>query len=462
MLFRAFFFFIFALNLCASGFSFASEDNSSRLLDIKEVISDKGIKAWLVEDHSNPLIYMSFAFTEAGSASESLEKQGLARMVSNTLDEGAGYLDSQAFQEALRESSIKLGFSSSRDNFAGSLATLSENKMKAFNLLQLALTEPRFDKDPVERMRQANIARIKNSLSDPDWLVSRLMLDTVFENHPYGLNSGGTISSLNNITEQDLRDFTKRYFTRDRLVISVAGDITEDELRSVLDGVFGSLPEKSPDDEEIKDIPDIKVQNTGKITMHRSDLPQSFIRIVQEGIDDASPDYYPALVMNNILGSGGFGSRLMEIVREQEGLTYGIYSNLQHYNHADLLLVSVSTENANVNRILEIIQDEWKKLKDQGVSETELTDAKNFITGSMPLSLSSLSGIVSVMNSLQVKGYNKDYLDNYVTNVNSVNKQDVDQVAKTYLDEDKFAIIMVGNPEGIFELEKIDSLPGVK
>lgn len=146
------------------------------VLDIQEIRSSEGIHAWLVQDESVPVISMHFAFSDAGSARDPLDKQGLARLVSNTMDEGAGNLNAEQFQAALRDDAIELSFFSSRDYYGGSLYTLSDNKNKAFKLLKMALTQPHYKEEALVRMRAANIARIRHSLSSPEWRILRTKL----------------------------------------------------------------------------------------------------------------------------------------------------------------------------------------------------------------------------------------------------------------------------------------------
>ena len=170
-----------------------AQGKADGLLSIREVKSASGISAWLVEDHSLPVISLAFAFQGAGAALDPEDKQGLSTLASNTFDEGAGDYDSQAFQKALSDHSISLSFSASRDDFSGSLKTLTRHEDLAFDLLKLALTKPRFDADAVERMRAANIARVRNAVGDPDWVTARILNDTAYNGHPYARNSGGTL-----------------------------------------------------------------------------------------------------------------------------------------------------------------------------------------------------------------------------------------------------------------------------
>ncbi len=435
----------------------AKEPQKSKFLDIQVVKDEKSnITAWLVEDHSIPVIAMNFSFRGAGAKNDPADKQGLARLVSNTMDEGAGDLTSQEFQKTLRDLSISLSFSAGRDNFNGELKTLTSNKDRAFELLKLALTKPRFDDEPVERMRNSNISRIKSSLSNPRWIAARLQNDRLFEGHPYAMNSGGTISSLNNITIDDLRSFHKT-LGKSQLVIGVAGDITADELKAILSDVFGSLPTG-----EVKTTNKYPLQNAGKTYIYKRDIPQSIIAMAQAGISRDDKDYYAATLMNFILGESGFGSRLMEEIREKRGLTYGIYSYFRRYDEADTLNVSTSTVNKSVKEMISLIHKEWDKMKTNPVTKEEIDDAKSYIIGSLPLSLTSTDSIAGILMSLQIEHLPIDYLDTRAEKINAVKINDILAVSKRILDKDSITTVIVGAPEGIENAEIITNIPNVE
>ena len=436
----------------------AREESKDKVLDIKKVKSAQGIDAWLVEDHSLPVIAVNFTFKGAGTINDSAEKQGLVRLLSNTMDEGAGDLTSQEFQKALNDSSISLSFSARRDDFGGSLKTLKRHKEKAFALLKLAINQPRFDEEPLERMRQANLARIRNSMGDPDWIAARLFNDIIYEGHPYALNSGGTLSSLPNIKADDLRNFHEKFLTRDRLVVGVTGDITVDELKILLDDVFGAL--------EVKDQKDnfktIEPQNSGKTFIYNKDIPQSIMSVTLPAMAITDPDYDALRVMNYIFGGGGFGSRLMEEAREKRGLTYGIYSGSAHQNYVDIMKVSTSTKNDSADEMFDIIKAEMTKIASNPVREEELADAKSYLIGSLLLSMTSTDKVSSILTSLQADDRSIDYLDQFERKINAVTAEDIQRVAKRVLTPENMTTIIVGKPAGIEDAIQKDSLPNVE
>ena len=428
------------------------------LLDIQEITSPGGIKAWLVEDHNVPVISMEFTFKNAGSKQDPADKQGLARMVSNTLDEGAGNLDSQSFQKQLRDMAITLGYSASRDDLSGSLKTITANRSKAFELLRLSLTAPRFDEEPVARMRQAKQARIRSSLSDPEWIAARLLNDVAFAGDPYAQNSGGTISSLARITPEDLRTFAAANLARDNLVVAVAGDITAKELGKKLDEIFGDLPAASA----VAEIPPATLQNQGSVITYQKDIPQSIIEILQPGIGRDDPDYHNAQVMNFILGASGFGSRLMEEIREKRGLTYGIYTYMQDFDQIKTLGISTSTENKNAGEMLSLIQAEWHKMLDAPVTQEELESAQNYLIGSLPLSMTSTDKIAGLLLGLQREGLSTTYLDERAAAISAARIEDIRRVAQRFLDTDSFVTVIVGKPENITAATNMDIIPNAE
>jgi len=431
---------------------------AGEFLDIKEIESKGGIKAWLVEDHSIPVVSLHFSFLGAGSAQDPADKQGLAQLASNTMDEGAGELDDLAFQKRLRDLAITLRYSSGRDHFSGHVKTLTRNKDEAFRLLRLSLTQPRFDKAPVARMREANQSRIRRSLADPDWKAARLMNDVAYAGHPYALNSGGTLSTLEAITPQDLKGFVKERLARGNLVVSAAGDITAEALSALLDEIFGALPERA----QLEDVADLTLQNQGKTYLYEQDVPQSVISIQQPGIAKDDPDYFTAQVLNQILGASGFGSRLMKEVREERGLTYGIYSSLYNLDHINTLSVSTSTKNESAGEVLGLVAQEFEMLRKEPVSDKELADAQSYLIGALPLALTSTDKISGLLLSLQQSDLPIDYFDKRQQGIEATSKEDILRVAKDLLDPAAFVTVLVGKPEGVTPDQKVEALPNVE
>lgn len=416
----------------------------ARAIEPERVVTDSGIEAWLVEDHANPLISMKFGF-RGGASLDPADKPGVANLVAGTLDEGAGELDSQAFQQALAAKAIQLDFGAGRDHFSGSLKTLAEHDARAFELLGTALTEPRFDPEPVARVTSQVRANLATRSEEPGHIASRALMRALFPEHPYGRPTDGTPASLDAIGPEDLRAYTQRVFARDRLVVAVAGDITPAELKPLLEAAFGDLPESS----RAGDVPDTDLQAAGETIVVERDVRQAWVSFAQPGVARDDPDYFAARLLNHILGGGSFASRLMQTVRVEHGLAYSVYSYLSTLEHAPMLGGGLGTSNDRVARALELTRETWRDLAENGPSEQELADAKTYLKGQFATNLGSTGDIASVLRAMQREELGIDYMDRRRELIDSVTPAEVKEIAGELLDAGALTTVIVGQPEGV-------------
>ncbi|CAA7627585.1 pitrilysin family protein [Magnetospirillum sp. SS-4] len=411
---------------------------------VERVVSAKGIEAWLVQDSSNPIIALEMSF--AGGASLDPEtRPGLAAMTAGLLDEGAGPLDSAAFQQKLEDLAISLHFSAGRDGLRGHVKTLTTNRDTAFDLLRLALTQPHFAKEPVERVRNQMLAGLMRESQDPNAMASRRWFEIMFPGHPYGRPANGTIDSVKAIRTADLKAFAQAQLTRDRLTVGVVGDITPAELSRLLDATFGDLPERG----KAAAIPEATPPSAGGVTVIDKDNPQTVAVFGAAGIRRDDPDWYPAYVMNYILGGGGFSSRLTEEVREKRGLAYSVYSYLAPMKQAGVIIGGVATENARFAESLGLIRVEFRRMRDDGPDAEELASAKTYLNGSFPLSLDSTVAIAGLLVQLQTDRLGIDFLDRRAALIEAVTIEDIRRVARRLLDPDALVVVAVGRPAGL-------------
>ena len=416
----------------------------ARAVEVQRVVSPGGIEAWLVEDHSNPIISLNLAF-RGGAALDPVGREGLANLVSGLIDEGAGPLDSQAFQERLADLSIRLSFSAGLDEFGGTLRTLTEHRETAFELLRLALTEPRFDAEPVERIRGQILAGLRQSIEDPDHIAGRTIRRLYFPDHPYGRPADGTPESVAAITPEDLKRFVAERFGRDMLKVGVVGDIDAAELARLLDSTLLALPAAAGPN----GIPDTTPQGAGDLVVIEKNIPQSVVAFGHRGPKRSDPDFYAAYVVNYILGGGGFSSRLYEEIREKRGLAYSVYSYLGPLNHAGLLGGGVGTQNSRVGESIALIRQEWARMAADGPSEAELEAAKTFLTGSYPLRQSSSGRIANMLLGIQMEDLGIDYINRRNDLIEAVTIEDAKRVAKRVYDEALLTFVVVGQPDGV-------------
>lgn len=423
-------------------------------------IQDTGQGFWHVEDDTLPIITISFAFEGAGSVNDPDGKEGLVQLLSNTLDEGAGERDATAFQKALQDHAIELSFSSNRDNFSGKIKTLKRHAPLAFELLRDALVSPRFDEEAVNRMREANLMRIRSSVAKTNWQASRLMNHVLFVNHPYADNSGGTISGLKGIMAEDLKAYHNEYFTRARLRIGTAGDMSADEMADIIDSVFGDLPQG---DETHAQMGAVEYPNEPVLAAFQSDSPQSSVIMVWPAFAKNDPDYHAYRVLNHMLGGGGFSSRLMEEVREKQGLTYGIYSQPVFQDAAHYLIVQSATSPENIAAMKASVQSILNDFKTETVEETNLMEAKSYLIGSLPLRFSSTMSLSATALRIQLDGRTITSLDEWEEKISTVTAADVQRVANRIFNSiEPTATVIAGAVPENQNYQIFESLPGVE
>jgi zinc protease len=410
-------------------------------MKIQEVTSPGGIKAWLVESHANPLITIRFAFF-GGASQDAPSREGQAYFVTAMMNEGAGDLDAIAFQEREEALAMKMDFDAGRDVMLGRIQTLTENKDDVFDLVRLAMSQPRFDEDALERVRAQILAGLKFDENDPETVASLAWDRIAFQDHPYGRPVKGTKDSVAEISADDLRDYVRRVFARDKLAVAVVGDIDAEELGEVLDKLFGDLPERS-DLVQVADAPPPLGPTREVIAM---DVPQSVAQFGLRGIPRDDDDFIPAYVLNYIIGGGGFSSRLMEEVREKRGLAYSVRSSLYPYMHGPVFIGHVATKNEAVGQSLSVIQNELERIAEQGPTAEELESAKAYLTGAYPLRFESSVSIASQLLWIQIEDLGIDYVDRRNALVDAVTMDDIKRVAKRLLTPDRLITTIVGKP----------------
>ena len=410
-----------------------------RVIKTERVVSIGGIEAWLIRDHRNPIISLRFAF-RGGAALDPAGKGGLASFVSSLLDEGAGDLDSMAFQQTLEDKAIRLSFDAEKDTFGGHLQTLTRNRDEAFHLLKLALIKPRFDIEPLERIRAQTLVGLMREKEDPHTVAARALFGGLFPNHPYGRPSDGTEETVTGLTVKDMRAFIRERFGRNNLIVGVAGDVTPEPLGKLLDETFSELPTKSAPWR----LTDVEPVFSGKTQVINRNVPQSTIIFADAGLKREDPDFYNALVMNHILGGGSFTSRLYTEVREKRGLAYSIYLSPYPFDASAVTIGGSGTANGQVAKTLEVIGNEWERMVEKGVSEMEMIDAKRHLTGAFPLRFSSSGRIARILVGMQLANLGIDYLEKRNSYIEAVTPKDIRRVAKKLLDTSRLTTVVVG------------------
>jgi zinc protease len=405
--------------------------------NIQRVVSPGGIEAWLVQDATVPIIAMEYAFT-GGSTQDPADKPGVANLVAGLLDEGAGELDAKTFRERLERRAIDISFNDSREYLRGSLRTLKEHREEAFDLLRLALTQPRFDAEPLERARAQVMATLRRQSTSPNDIASKRFFETAFGTHPYAWPPSGTMESVPKISADDIRSYAKRVLARDTVKISVVGDIDAATLGTMLDRVFGALPAKA----ELRPIAPIEPQVPPARVNVTLDVPQTVVLFGAPGINRTDSDFMTAFVLNHVL-AGGMTSRLYREVREKRGLVYSISETLVWFRGSAFVMGSTATRADRANDTIETTEKEIQRIATEGPTQLELDEAKSYLKGSQMLSLDTSSKIAGALLQYQIDNLGIDYIDRRNSLIDAVTLADAKRVSKRLWDQ-KFLTVVVG------------------
>lgn len=418
------------------------------LSNIQVIETSDGYSAWLVTEPSIPIISINMAW-KGGETSDPIGKEGATSLMTYMMNEGGGDLDSKAYATRMEELNMSFGCSTGNDWTSCSMSTLSENLEPAMELVRLGLIETRFDEAPYTRAVEETLVSLKQSETSAGTIARKALYEAIYPDHPYA--KYGTEESVLAISIDDLIAQRDAIMTKDTLLVTAVGDVSPDRLKSVMEMTFADLPEES----QVQPLDDVilKAPVTDPI-VKELDQPQSLVVFTAPGLLRDDPDFFTAYVVNYILGGGGFSARLMDEIREKEGLTYGIYTGLYAQDHLGVWSGSSQTRNESAGELIGRTQAELHKLATDGPTEKELADAKSYLTGAYPLSFDSNSKIARAMMGIRQDNLGLDYIATRNDKVMAVTMEDVKRVAAEYLEPENFTFVVVGQPEGLDELDK--------
>jgi len=431
------------IRLVFTAFFAVLAQTATAAIDIKTITSPGGIDAWVVEEPSIPFVAMEIRI-RGGASLDVPGKRGATNLMMALLEEGSGEMDAQTFQRARQDLAARFGYRASDDTVSISARFLTESQSDALALFKQSLLAPRFDQEAIDRVRAQVLTGINADTKNPNRIAGAALEAAAFGEHPYGTSIDGTSESVTALTRDDLLDAYRTALVRDRMVVSVVGDITAEQVGSMLDDLLGDLPAKGPA------LPaDITFGIDGGITVIDYATPQSVALFGHAGIAREDEDFFAAFIMNHILGAGGFESRLTQEVREERGLTYGISTFLVSKFHANMLLGQVASSNETVADAIDVIRAEWALMAERGVTAAELDAAKTYLTGAYPLRFDGNAAIAGIMVGMQMAGLPPDYVLNRNSLIEAVTLEDVNRVAAELLDPEALHFFVVGQPEGL-------------
>ncbi len=415
-----------------------------------EVTSAQGTTAWLVEDHTVPAFAVDVTIRHAGSAFDPAGKEGRASLAASLLMEGAGNYDSAAFHEALDFYAIRMQTDASRDDMSVSFTSLSEHADKAFSLLSAMLIEPHFEFEDAERLKKEQQTALAQKQGDPAYRAGIEFFATAFGDHPYARPSDGTVESVGALTAGDFLQFQAEKIKRDKLIISVTGDINPTQLKALLDRYIDPLPALKAETLELPDV----TPKFARRAAQTLQVPQTVVYFALPGVPRASKDYYIAYVMNHLIGGSSLSSRMAKEIREKRGLAYYASSDLMELDKASLLVGSFATRNDEAEQAIAALKDVIGQAGEGGFTQKEFDEAISYITGAFPARLTSNRSVNQYLYSMQRYHLGKDYLEKRNSYIKTVTLAEVNALAKSLFKPENLLIITAGNPAAKTQPEK--------
>ncbi|WP_264687997.1 M16 family metallopeptidase [Wolbachia endosymbiont (group A) of Sympetrum striolatum] len=424
------FFFCLGFNLQASG-----------NLNIEEVTTRKGFKFLFVENHDLPKISLNISFKDAGYAYENVEKQGLTWFTSLIIQEGAGKNDAKDFAKRLEDKGISLNFIAGLEAFRVSLDALSENLEEGISLLSDAIMRPKVDPEGLNRVFEKAKVDFNNLEKNPFFVAGKELNMLLFKKHPYSKSEYGTLDTVMSITRDDVLTYIKRNFAKDNIVISVAGCAKKEEIITLLDKYLSKLPSKRSKVRKIPVKNDFGPAENKNIFM---DIPQSVIFFAQKGIAYEDPDYYNAQVLINALGSMGLNSILMKELRQNLGITYGVYASIILNKHGNIMIGSLSTDSSTASQSISAVKDTFSRIKKEGIDEQLFRDTKISMVNSYVFSMFNNNNIVAKLNNIQTNNRDINHINDFVSYINDVKLEKVNELASSLLEPENLFFVEVG------------------
>jgi len=412
----------------------------------KEFRLENGLTVLHVQRTALPVV-MASMLIKASPLYEPSDRPGVAYLTSLMLTEGTKSRTGNQISSSIEFMGASLGASANSDFTTVTLSALKKDAAAVFEMFADVVINPVFPEDELVRKKRILKDSLLQREEEPSYVAEKRFIKEVFgQSHPYGRLVSGAPEDIDRLTREHISDYHKQKYRPDQAVLSVVGDISHDELVALVKKYFSAWQPVSRD--IVKDSsPDTKSIQTQNTIVINKKITQAAIVLGHHGISRENPDYYAVSVMNYILGGGGFASRLMDAVREKRGLTYGIYSSFNARKVPGEFSVEVQTKNESADEVLRIIKSEIIRIRTEQVSDSELADAKAFLTGSFPRRFETTGRIADFLVAARFYGLPEDYIEKYSSYINSVTKEDIVRVAQKYLSDKGYVAVIVGDRE---------------
>lgn len=402
-----------------------------------------GVKVLFVSAKEIPMLDVRIVF-DAGSARDA-GKSGLALLTNGLLSEGAAGKTSQQIAEAFESVGAQIEYDAGRDMALVGVRSLTESRYlsSAVESLKQVLTQPDFPKGAYQRELNRMKVAVKARQQSPSAIAGEAFNKAVFGDHPYAFPTSGTEDSLENITLEDVRSFYKKYYVAKNATVAIIGNVERLQAEEIIEALVSALPLG----EKAVALPEVKALTEAKSIVIDFPSSQTHIFVGQPGIKRGDPDYLSLYVANHPFGGSGFTSRLVDVIREENGLAYSVYSYFSPLREAGAFTMGMQTKTEQTEQALLLLNQELKKYVKNGPEQEELEASLSNITGGFPLNIDSNSDLLGYMAMMGFYDLATDYLDHFIDNVKSVDRKQINDALSRRLHPEKMVTVVVGKQQ---------------
>jgi zinc protease len=407
---------------------------------VQRTLLPNGLVLLASEEHSLPFVTLQLLI-DSGSRRDPSGEEGLAYLTARGLPLGTSGRTVNQINEELDFMGASLNSSSGRDYVTLSLRILKKDLDKGLDLFMEVLTQPTFPEEEIHREVEKTLAAIQSEEDQPEEVAEKAFLRALFLGSPYGHPVEGTKESVSKLTRDPVVRFYRSYYHPNNAVLTIVGDITDDEIKSKL------IPrlEKWTVGEILK-LPFItKFEKDQKTVKINRPITQANIILGSAGLSRENPDFYAVTVMNYILGGGGFASRLTEAIRNKRGLAYSVASFFDPGKFPGSFQIVLQTKNSSAKEAISLSLQQMERIQKELVSEKELEGAKKYLIGSFPMRLDTQGKLANFLTQVEYYGLGLDYPERYPSLIRSVTREEILRVAKKYLHPKKCVLVIVAD-----------------
>jgi len=401
---------------------------------------DNGLRVVIFENERLPLVSYRLAFF-SGDINDPKGSTGLTSAMASQLTEGTENYSSLQLADKVERLGASLHASASDDFTILSASSLSLYASEVLDLMTEILLRPTFPEGELDLYRRNTVEHLKFQRSQPSFLAGEQVARLIYGDHPYSTVSPAA-ADIEKLDREVLARFHSQMLVPNNAMFIVVGDVKRDEFIAELNEHLG---EWQPGDIHHTKFPDTPLRNSRSLTIvDRPDSAQSNIVLTNSAINRTDPDYFKVIVMNQVLGAGA-SSRVFMNLREEKGYTYGAYTRLNTKRLAGDIEATAEVRNEVTGDSLKEFFYELERIRSEKVSDEELADAKNFLTGVFPIRAETQEGLTNLIVNQHLYGLPDDYLQTYRDRVNAVTADDVIDAAQKYVRPDEMAIVIVGD-----------------